>query len=122
MTARSDDPFFGEEHLTHRFRFLAAALAMVLAVVSPAFAQGTNGLIEGTVLDQQGLALPGVVVTATNLSNGFSRSATTDPAGAYRIGGLPVGVYEIKAALSGFNAAPRKGNVNVESAGIRFHY
>ncbi len=118
MTARSDDPFLGEEHLTHRFRFLAAALAMVLAVVSPAFAQGTNGLIEGTVLDQQGLALPGVVVTATNLSNGFSRSATTDPAGAYRIGGLPVGVYEIKAALSGFNAAPRKGNVNVESTTV----
>jgi hypothetical protein len=44
--------------LTHRFRYLAAALAFVLAVVSPAFAQGTNGLIEGAVLDQQGLALP----------------------------------------------------------------
>lgn len=104
--------------MTHRFRYLAAALAIALAVVSPAFAQGTNGLIEGAVLDQQGLALPGVVVTATNLSNGFSRSATTDTAGAYRIGGLPVGVYEIKAALAGFNAQARKANVNVESTTV----
>jgi len=104
--------------LTHRFRYLAAALAFVLAVVSPAFAQGTNGLIEGAVLDQQGLALPGVVVTATNLSNGFSRSATTDAAGAYRIGGMPVGVYEVKAALSGFSAQARKANVNVESTTV----
>jgi hypothetical protein len=104
--------------LTQRFRYLAAALAIALAVVSPAFAQGTNGLIEGAVLDQQGLALPGVVVTATNLSNGFSRSATTDTAGAYRIGGLPVGVYEVKAALTGFNAQARKANVNVESTTV----
>jgi hypothetical protein len=101
--------------LTQRFRNLAAALALVLATVSPAFAQGTNGLIEGSVLDQQGLALPGVVVTATNTSNGFSRSATTDTAGTYRIGGLPVGTYEVKAALSGFSAQARKTNVNVES-------
>ncbi len=101
--------------MTHRFRYLAAALALVLAAFSPAFAQGTNGLIEGSVLDQQGLALPGVVVTATNTSTGLSRSATTDAAGTYRIGGLPVGVYEVKAALTGFSAQTRRANVNVES-------
>jgi hypothetical protein len=104
--------------LTQRFRYLAAALALVLATVSPAFAQGTNGLVEGSVLDQQGLALPGVVVTATNTNNGFSRSATTDTAGTYRIGGLPVGTYEVKAALSGFNAQARKASVNVESTTV----
>jgi hypothetical protein len=104
--------------LTHRFRYLAAAFAIALAAVSPAVAQGTNGLIEGSVLDQQGLALPGVVVTATNASNGFSRSATSDTAGAYRIGGLPVGLYEVKAALSGFSAQARKTNVNVESTSV----
>ena len=104
--------------MTQRFRYLASALAFVLAVVSPAFAQGTNGVIEGSVLDQQGLALPGVVVTASNTSTGFSRSATSDASGAYRIGGLPVGVYEIKAALPGFNAQARKANVNVESTTV----
>ncbi len=101
--------------MTHRFRYLAALLALTLAAFSPAFAQGTNGLIEGTVVDQQGLPLPGVVVTATNTSTGFSRSASTDNGGKYRIGGLVVGVYEVKAALSGFNAQAHKASVNVES-------
>ena len=104
--------------MTHRFRYLAAALALVLAAFSPAFAQGTNGLIEGTVLDPQGLALPGVVVTASQTSTGFARTATTDATGAYRIGGLPVGVYEIRAALSGFAAQSRKATVNVESTTV----
>jgi hypothetical protein len=87
----------------------------VLAAFSPAFAQGTNGVIEGSVLDQQGLALPGVVVTATHASTGFSRSATSDSVGKYRIGGLVVGVYEVKAALAGFNGQSHKASVNVES-------
>ncbi|MBX7185470.1 MAG: TonB-dependent receptor [Vicinamibacteria bacterium] len=101
--------------MTHRFRYLAAALALVLAAFSPAFAQGTNGLIEGSVVDQQGLPLPGVVVTATHTSTGFSRSASTDNAGKYRIAGLVVGVYEVKATLSGFNAQSHRASVNVES-------
>ncbi len=104
--------------MTHRFRYLAAALALVLAAFSPAFAQGTNGLIEGSVLDQQGLPLPGVVVTASHTSTGFSRSATSDSSGKYRIGGLVVGVYEVKAAISGFNAQSHKASVNVESTTV----
>ena len=104
--------------MTKPFRFLAAALVIALVSVSPAFAQGTNGLVEGTVLDQQGLPLPGVVVTATSASTGFSRSATTDSGGTYRIPGLPVGVYDVKAALSGFSAQARKASVNVESTTV----
>jgi hypothetical protein len=105
-------------NLTHRFRYLAAALALVLASFSPAFAQGTNGLIEGTVVDQQGLALPGVAVTASHTNTGFARTATTDASGAFRIAGLPVGVYEVKAALTGFAAQSRKVSVNVESTSV----
>ena len=101
--------------MTHRFRYLAAALALVLAAFSPAFAQGTNGLIEGSVVDQQGLPLPGVLVTASHTSTGFSRSASTDASGKFRIGGLVVGVYEVKAALSGFNSQSHRASVNVES-------
>lgn len=104
--------------MTHRFRYLAAALALVLTAFSPAFAQGTNGLIQGTVLDQQGLPLPGVLVTASNASTGFSRSATTDGTGKYRIGGLVVGTYEVVAALSGFNSQSLRASVNVESTTV----
>ena len=38
------------------------------------FAQGTNGSLTGKVTDEQGLALPGVSVTATNQDTGFQRS------------------------------------------------
>jgi len=101
--------------LTHRFRFLAAALALFAAFAPPAFAQGTNGLIEGSVLDEQGLALPGVLVTATNTNTGLARTATTDGQGTFRIPGLPVGVYDVTAELTGFKGQARKASVNVDS-------
>ena len=98
-----------------RLRLWAIALAAVL-VAAPGFAQGTTGTLVGGVTDDQGLALPGVAVTATNLSTGFSRSVTTDTSGNYTLPGLPVGTYEIKADLSGFAGQARKG-VTVNVAG-----
>jgi hypothetical protein len=76
-----------------RVRLLAIGLALVLAAGS-AFAQGTNGALEGQVHDEQGLALPGVSVTASNAATGFSRSTTTDATGVFRVPGLPVGNYD----------------------------
>jgi Carboxypeptidase regulatory-like domain len=104
--------------LTHRFRFLAMALLLALTAWSPALGQGTTGVIEGTVVDPQGLGIPGVVASATNSATGITRSAVTDAAGAYRIPGLPVGTYEVQALLSGFSAPARRAHVNVESTTI----
>ncbi len=98
-----------------RLRLWAIALVAVLAA-APGFAQGTTGTLAGTITDDQGLALPGVVVTATNLGTGFTRSATTDASGDYSLPGLPVGSYEIKSNLSGFAAQSRK-DVSVNVAG-----
>jgi hypothetical protein len=86
---------------------------LVAALASPAFAQGTNGKLEGQVADEQGLALPGVTVTALNTATGFNRSAQTDPGGTFRIAGLPVGAYDVKAELAGFATLTRKIAVNV---------
>jgi hypothetical protein len=94
-------------------RWAVALLVVALAAV-PAFAQGTNGVITGQVTDEQGLALPGVSVTATNQATGFVRSGQTDATGTYSIHGLPVGQYEVKANLTGFSAQSAKGvTVNV---------
>ena len=94
-------------------RWAVALLVVALAAV-PAFAQGTNGVITGQVTDEQGLALPGVSVTATNQATGFVRSGQTDATGTYSIHGLPVGQYEVKANLTGFAAQSAKGvTVNV---------
>ena len=87
-------------------RLAAALLAVLIAI--PSFAQGTTGTLTGSVTDDQGLALPGVSVTVTNTSTGFSRSATTDETGTYRIAGLPSGSYEVKSELTGFAVQARK--------------
>jgi hypothetical protein len=77
------------------------ALLLTLATV-PAFAQITSGHITGQVTDQQGGAIPGVTVVATNSATGFVREAISDDSGAYRLAALPVGTYDISATLSGF--------------------
>ena len=53
------------------FASFVVVLCGILAV--PALAQQTTGNITGRVTDQQGGALPGVTVTATQADTGFSR-------------------------------------------------
>jgi hypothetical protein len=93
-------------------RLWALAVLATLAV-TPAFAQGTTGAIEGKVADDQGLALPGASVTAQNTSTGFSRSAVSDANGFFRVPGLPVGTYDLKVDLTGFASSVRRVVINV---------
>jgi hypothetical protein len=95
---------------------LGVALLVVAFAAAPGFAQGTNGTLTGKVTDEQGLALPGVSVTATNQDTGFQRSAQTDASGVYAINGLPIGRYEVKSNLTGFSAqTARNVSVNVSA-------
>ncbi|MDQ3440213.1 MAG: carboxypeptidase-like regulatory domain-containing protein, partial [Planctomycetota bacterium] len=90
-------------------RFVAStamACALSLAAVTSATAQ-TGGTLLGTVVDDQGLPLPGATITFTNVDTGFSRSDVTDAQGRYRAAALPPGVYQLKADLSGFASAVR---------------
>src|SRR5262245_26607456 len=90
----------------------AAALLSVLALAAaPAFAQRTTGTINGRVLDEQGTAVPGVGVTATNTSTGFVRNGVSDEEGVYRLSPRPGGTYDVVAALSGFTAVSKPGIV-----------
>ena len=100
--------------MIRRFARLGVALLVVAFATAPGFAQGTNGTLTGKVTDEQGLALPGVSVTATNQETGFQRSAQSDASGVYSINGLPFGRYEVKSNLTGFSAQTAKGvSVNV---------
>jgi hypothetical protein len=92
-------------------RRLAWLLATVLVTApSSAFAQATatTGQIEGVITDPQGAALPGVSVTARNVGTGFERTATSDETGLYRLSLLPLGTYELTAALQGFTTIRRE--------------
>jgi hypothetical protein len=88
-------------------RRLVVLVAVALTVL-PAFAQGTTGALEGTIRDEQGLALPGATVTARNAATGFARTATSDAAGVFRFTALPIGSYEVTVTLTGFAGASRK--------------
>ncbi|HYE16572.1 MAG TPA: TonB-dependent receptor [Pyrinomonadaceae bacterium] len=77
--------------------------ALLLSLVVGAAAQTTTtGSIEGTVVDVNGAAVPGVVVTATR-AGGRSQTATTNDEGIYRLSNLEPGRYTVTVeAAKGF--------------------
>jgi hypothetical protein len=64
----------------------------------------TTSVVEGTVTDQQGLAVPGAEIQIGNPLRGTDRSAFSGAEGAYRILGLPAGTYVVTTSRSGFVA------------------
>src|SRR5947209_9288378 len=86
-----------------------AIAPVILALAATAFAQtmGT-GTITGTVTDATSAVVPGVQITATNLSTGIERTVTSNSTGGYVIPALQVGTYEIKAAHAGFKTFLQK--------------
>src|SRR5512145_794081 len=93
--------------MSSRLRIFAVGLlAWVLVVASPHGQAGApapqfSGVtIEGTVVDASRAALPGVTVTLEQ-SNKVISTATTDSGGKFRFAGIPIGTYEVRAALAG---------------------
>lgn len=81
------------------------AVCLVLITASYTIGQTINGNVTGTIVDEQGAAVPGATVTVTNVETGFSRNTATSDSGLYRIAGLPVGIYRIRVEKEGFAPA-----------------
>lgn len=94
-----------------RFRIFVSFI-FIFGIVSFSFGQTINGNISGTILDQQGAVIPGAMVTATNTETGFKRSVTASDNGSFRVTGVPVGNYSVRAEKEGF-AAKINDNVQV---------
>jgi hypothetical protein len=76
------------------------------------FAQGLQtGTVSGTVQDPSGGVMPGVTVTITSETRGFSRSTVTDAAGHFVFPAVPIGSYVVVATLDGFDTAQSTGNL-----------
>jgi hypothetical protein len=67
---------------------------------SPALAQTTTGILEGTAADTTGAVLRGVTVQAKG--DTIDRTVVSDSEGFYRVAALPAGTYSLTASLSGF--------------------
>ena len=85
--------------------FLVIIAVMVCLGAGRAAAQDTTGAIAGRVVDAQGLALPGVTVTATG-SQG-ARAAVSDAEGRFTVPFLTPGTYAVRAELQGFRPIDR---------------
>jgi outer membrane receptor for ferrienterochelin and colicin len=91
-----------------RFR-LIGALAAVLCWPLAVSAQVTTALIQGRVTDPSGAPVAGADITARNTATSAARSTVSDAQGLYRIAALPVGPYEVTAAMGGFGTQVRSG-------------
>ncbi|MGE0043936.1 MAG: carboxypeptidase regulatory-like domain-containing protein [Vicinamibacterales bacterium] len=89
------------------------ALAAVLAIAMPAFAQGggasSTATIQGRITDAQGAVLPGVTVTATSPSALGAQVQVSNENGNYRFPAVPPGTYTLTYELPGFNTVKREG-------------
>jgi hypothetical protein len=80
-----------------------------LLAITPVAAQSPTASITGTVTDESGSILPGVSVTATSPALQVPQiTVITDVRGEYRLTPLPIGTYDIRYELTGFQVVERK--------------
>jgi hypothetical protein len=91
-------------------RFTPILLTLLLAFpFSNGHAQVTSATLSGTVSDDTGAVIPGAAVSTTNANTGATRATETDARGVYHLPLLPVGDYDLRVELQGFQAAVRPG-------------
>jgi len=90
---------------------LVFVLSLVLATMTLAAQDSTQtGVISGRVTDQEGNPLPGVSVTIASPAMIQRTQATVSTSsGIYRFVLLPIGTYEVKFELAGFNTLVKTG-------------
>jgi hypothetical protein len=78
----------------------------ILAIAPAVFAQEGTSTLRGTVLDQNGDAVPGAVVSVSNQETGLNRRSTsTGEDGEYVFTSLAPGFYRIMVEAQGFKRA-----------------
>src|ERR1700683_5200950 len=103
-----------------------ACLFVFVALLSSgsAWAQ-TNGTIRGTVVDQSGAVVPGVVISVVLTGTDATRVVTSDKDGAFDIPELAVGNYDLTAEAKGFKKFVSKdipvtiGHVNLITVNLQ---
>jgi hypothetical protein len=96
---------------------LLASLLLALAAVFSTFvpsatAQSSTGQIKGVVTDPTGAVVPGAVVTAVSLDNGFTRSVKSAADGSFLVPELDPQHYKIQVVAPNF-AKLERGPITV---------
>jgi hypothetical protein len=94
-------------------RCLVVLVALV-AMGTTAYGQGVQtGVLTGTVVDADGLVLPGVTVTVTSPALQGARTSVTDANGVYAVRGLPPGTYTLVFELTGMRTVEASQRVDL---------
>src|SRR5919197_1616229 len=80
------------------------ALGVLLAGARLGAAQTLFGTISGTVVDEQGGALPGAEVTLTIQTSQAVQRTSTNAEGVFVFAAVPAGTYSVKVELQSFNS------------------
>lgn len=110
MTSRSRDA---------RRRAAILAVCAVMAAARPgSAAQETvnQGTISGRVLDPEGAAVPGALITARHTDTNVTAETLSDHEGRFRFPYLRIGPYELRGKLDGFREHSRGLMVSAGSA------
>jgi Carboxypeptidase regulatory-like domain len=93
-------------------RALNIALSFLAFVILTAngflFAQADRGLIEGSVTDPSGAAVPGAQIQVINIETNSKLDFSTNQLGYYLAANLPVGTYRITLQKEGFRTLVRE--------------
>ena len=93
-------------------RFFAPIFVIVVLFLSPGLLRAdVTGSINGVVHDPSQAAVKGVRITITNTQTNLSLATTTADDGSYRFLALPVGTYNLSAAIAGFQQYNQTGIV-----------
>jgi outer membrane receptor protein involved in Fe transport len=82
--------------------YLTYCVCAFLLAVPPGVRAQTASAVEGTLTDQQGLAVAGAEVRITDAALGTNRGTLSGQNGDYKIQGLSAGTYTLSVSKSGF--------------------
>jgi hypothetical protein len=89
-------------------------IGVLLLTLSAVYAQQDMGIITGVISDSSGAAVPAARVTIRDTATNEIRTIETNETGAYTVGPLRIGAYEIAVEKSGFRRAVW-GDIQVHS-------
>jgi hypothetical protein len=115
MTRLNRNPFLRAVTL------FGALLLPLLPWASPAPAQTADAVVEIDVLDETGVALPGVSVEIKRAETGFTRTSVTSARGAVRFPAVPPAAgYVVRVSLQGFEAVEQSLTLRIgQTAKVR---
>jgi hypothetical protein len=111
------------ESITRFCKIIILCVPAILLIVSErSVAQQVTAGISGRVSDPSDAAVAKATVTAKDVDRGTTFSVTTNDEGAYTLPRLPVGSYEVRAEVPGFQTAVTRLDLQLnQNARVDFH-